>query len=519
MLRRAITGHHHYHRLCIDYGQWLSHPTTTILSRPPFSDHHLPVQKALVARRPFSTSLVRRQREEEEDSEASSSPPLVDRGGAPNSSVPANTIGEPSESESSIPELQPETYEHDDVLVTDLEESSTDGRHDLPAATVAVKDDARHAHANNRRSRTRALRPLLIPPSFPLDLLLPTTNTPPSSSHSFSSSLDQEEEQNGTTTEMEVEMEMETAAAAVIRLADLPPNTLKPDIRTVFQHFGDVKRIIVQPDGRKAEVVFADAGAVSKVLHAYAERPLRVRGQEIVVFRKRSSQRGPAVRVGTLHGTARRGYEKDVEGDGAIFVSNFPAGTTQEEVLDALAPLGKNEGIVMRTWFSPCTPAFFVFVFRFLLSRVRVCLFLSPILTGPGSKYAYVMYSSNDRAEDVLRAHERLPITIRRRQLRIECTPNRPYTPSNDSSAYRLELGKPLDPEESSALVEELKKSVPRWKGLYEPSRVLWIGRLPSKFDRGALINFWSRLGCVVEVRTSTSNTMVFLICATNSRE
>jgi hypothetical protein len=181
--------------------------------------------------------------------------------------------------------------------------------------------------------------------------------------------------------------------------------------------------------------------------------------------------------------------------------------------LDALAPLGKDEGIVMRTWFSPCTPAFF------FVSCSRACgLFVShPVLTGPGSKYAYVMYSSNDRAEDVLRAHERLPITVRRRQLRIERTHNRPYTPSNDPEAYRLELGKPLDPEESSALLKELKKSVPRWKGLYEPSRVLWIGRLPSNIDRGALINFWSRLGCVVEVRTSTSNTIVLIL--PNSRE
>lgn len=78
---------------------------------------------------------------------------------------------------------------------------------------------------------------------------------------------------------------------------------------------------------------------------------------------------------------------------------------------------------------------------------------------------------------------------------------NRPYAPSPGSSDIALELGKSLDPAASKAILEELKQTIPRWRGSYEPSRVLWIGRLPTNMSREALTNFWSRLGCVVEVR------------------
>ncbi len=77
-----------------------------------------------------------------------------------------------------------------------------------------------------------------------------------------------------------------------------------------------------------------------------------------------------------------------------------------------------------------------------------------------------------------------------------------PYSLDTEPSEHLPELGKPLDPAASSAVVEELKKTVPRWRGSYEPSRVLWVGRLPIDISRNVLTNFWSRLGCVVEVRT-----------------
>jgi hypothetical protein len=52
------------------------------------------------------------------------------------------------------------------------------------------------------------------------------------------------------------------------------------------------------------------------------------------------------------------------------------------------------------------------------------------------------------------------------------------------SLGYPLELGKPLDQATSSAILEELKRTVPRWRGSQEPSRVLWIGRLPTDIFR-----------------------------------
>ena len=57
---------------------------------------------------------------------------------------------------------------------------------------------------------------------------------------------------------------------------------------------------------------------------------------------------------------------------------------------------------------------------------------------------------------------------------------NRTYTLSPGSPDLALELRKSLDPAASEAIIEELRQTVPRWGGLYEPSRVLWIGRLPS---------------------------------------
>jgi hypothetical protein len=114
------------------------------------------------------------------------------------------------------------------------------------------------------------------------------------------------------------------------------------------------------------------------------------------------------------------------------------------------------------------------------------------------------MYSNQDRVEQILRVHQRVPITLRGRCLRIEHSENRPYTLTPRPSGAPLEFGKPLDPATSTDILEELKRTVPRWRGSYEPSRVIWVGRLPTSIPREALTNFWSRLGCVVEVRTCT---------------
>ena len=72
----------------------------------------------------------------------------------------------------------------------------------------------------------------------------------------------------------------------------LPPRGLDDDdhntnsLNTVkAESFSEVTRIFVQPDGRHADV-FADGHGVKRTLHAYGEKPFRVRGKEIIVFRK-----------------------------------------------------------------------------------------------------------------------------------------------------------------------------------------------------------------------------------------
>jgi hypothetical protein len=101
------------------------------------------------------------------------------------------------------------------------------------------------------------------------------------------------------------------------------------------------------------------------------------------------------------------------------------------------------------------------------------------------------VYSYKDRVEQILRVRQRIPITIRGLSLRIERTENQPPL-RLVSWDLGVELGKLLDPATSSAIVEELKRTVPRWRGLYEPLRVLWIGHLPTNISQAALTNFTS---------------------------
>jgi hypothetical protein len=143
------------------------------------------------------------------------------------------------------------------------------------------------------------------------------------------------------------------------RFAELPPNTLKADIRPVFQPFGEVKCIFVRPGGRHAHVVFAD---VKSDRRAYAEQTLCMRGREILVFLPKNHVRSAGSGVGKGSGSSfasKRPYyvrhEQDdgVGGsDGALFVVNFSAGTTQEEPVEVFAPYGKYEQFVTRTYFS-----------------------------------------------------------------------------------------------------------------------------------------------------------------------
>ena len=490
MLRRALAGHHH-HLLCIVHSQRLSRATTTLLSSaPPDSQNN----STSARHQPFSISRVCRLRR----GGASKNPPrrLANSQNSPSHVV--GTSGGPSQPSPPIPEAQADTGGGDDVRVPDPDVvvgNSTNKKRVLRGddGDHAAQGEANPAQANRAstrprttHARTRTLRPLVFPPSFPPIPLLPTTNAP-------ITDQDQSEQKATADDKTDAAGSSSSSSSTTIAVGALPPDTLKTDIRSVFQPFGEVKRIFVHPGGRRADVVFADVESVRRALHAYAEEPLCVRGHEVVVFRRGHHHARSAGVNGRGAVASRRPFyvrheQDDDDGakEGVVFVSNFPAGTTQEELSEVLAPLGKYEHFVMRM-------CLFVFSPRHSLSSPT----RREISLGPGSRYAYFMYSSNDSVETILRVHERVPITFRGQPLRIERTKNRPYNSSTESAAPLVELETPT----SNALVEELKKTVPGWKGSCGPSRVLWVGRLPHDIPREALTNFWSRLGCVVEVR------------------
>ena len=341
-------------------------------------------------------------------------------------------------------------------------------------ATTGDKTTTSHSNrpSNGICSRPRTLRPLLIQPTFPQSIIPEIPSSDPQ--HSSRTQKDTGEIDSPVT----------------LTLSNLPPGTLKSDIRPVFQQFGEIQRVVVGPGGTRADIIFIDAQGPKRTLHAYAEEPFFVRGQEIVIFRKCAGTDFRAVNDNEAHATIKgtsRARQDWGDGSGVIFVSQFPSGTTQDELSEAFSRFGRYERFVMRMYKH---------LYHFFSTRTQRI-----VHTGPGSRYAYVVYSSDDRVEQILRSHKRIPIKVQGENLRIERTTNRPYTLSPGSSDIALELGKPLDPAASDAILEELKQTVPKWRGSYEPSRVLWIGRLPTNMTKEALTNFWSRLGCVVEVR------------------
>jgi hypothetical protein len=349
------------------------------------------------------------------------------------------------------------------------EEKAKNGAKTRTTHSRRPSEGTRTRTRTHTRTRPRTLRPLLIPPTFPHNIIFETPSSDPQrSSHP--------QKDTG-----------EIDSSVTITVANLPPNTFKLDVRPVFQQFGEIQRVVMGPGGTSADIIFMDAQGAKRTLRAYAEEPFFLRGQEIAMFRKCTSSSGSGAvngykaNVTTGASQARNDWG---DGSGVIFVAAFPSGTTQNELSEAFSRFGRHEKCVMRVY--------------------NILYHLSSVLTeritraGPGSKYAYFVYSSDDRVEQILCSHKRIPVTLHGIKLRIERTVNRPYYVSSDLS---LELGTQLDPAASEAIIEELKRTVPRWRGSYEPSRVLWIGRLPTNISQEALTNFWSRLGCVVEVR------------------
>jgi hypothetical protein len=127
----------------------------------------------------------------------------------------------------------------------------------------------------------------------------------------------------------------------------------------------------VQPDGRYLDVVLADVHGIKRTLHAYAEKSPRVRGREIIVFlRYTKMNKVSSMDTDTLSRVTRTEQGHD---DGAIFVSNFPSTTTQEELSEVER---KYKQFMMRMPFA-------------LLSLKQVGFLSGFIIISPGSGYAY----------------------------------------------------------------------------------------------------------------------------------
>jgi hypothetical protein len=143
-----------------------------------------------------------------------------------------------------------------------------------------------------------------------------------------------------------------------------------------------------------------------------------VRDQEIAVFRKHTRGAGHSLGVHNVTGenavlrdkSTAHSFIKQGEPDGAIFVSDFPLDTTQEELSEALGSLGMYERLVMRT--------FFIFLFRAGLSdpthrpRLKICIF----------------HVSERRC----------------RQAHIACSPSRAYHHPGANSTYRTHPAPPV---------------------------------------------------------------------------
>ncbi|KAI0270387.1 hypothetical protein BC834DRAFT_861094 [Gloeopeniophorella convolvens] len=345
-----------------------------------------------------------------------------------------------------------------------VSESENTPRHDVPEeqlphasrdSTTAEKASDTHPRLTSalrtpaqptspppvRHARARTLRPLLLPPSFSSPLLPPMPifepPTPP----------------------------LPTPRSTVLALAGLPPGTTKADVRPVLQRFGALTRIRLRASGTRADAVFADPDAVTRALHAYAEGPLVVRGQPVVLFRGDAGN-DEEVDVKTVEEEASERWD---DGRDALFVSSFPRDTLREDVRDALERLGHFDEFIMR----------------------------------PGSQYAHFLYSSPERVDEILAVHARSPVSLHGQRLRIERSTNRPYSPRLPSAEAVTELEPPMSAAEARDTIDELRRTVPGWRGAYAPSRVLWIGRLPRAMPADALAAFWARLGTVVDVRTS----------------
>ena len=105
------------------------------------------------------------------------------------------------------------------------------------------------------------------------------------------------------------------------------------------------------------------AEGVKRTLHAYTDQTFSVRGREVIKFRKCVHEASTSVSVGHDDQANNTAWQADPsrarpgwgDGSGAIFVSHFPSGTTQDELWEAFSRFGRYEKFVMRMYITCIT--------------------------------------------------------------------------------------------------------------------------------------------------------------------
>jgi hypothetical protein len=152
--------------------------------------------------------------------------------------------------------------------------------------------------------------------------------------------------------------------------------TITPNMSTTkYRHYRHPLRLptfwrdhpYIRTTGRKTRRRrFVDVHGVMRTLHARAEKPFRVLGQEITLFRK---------------------YKNTNCGTGAMLsVSNLPLKMMQEELLVAI-----NRS-------QSTSDSRYVCLFPFSLKQLS---FLSGLILGPESKYAFFIYLNESYVEQI----------------------------------------------------------------------------------------------------------------------
>ena len=141
----------------------------------------------------------------------------------------------------------------------------------------------------------------------------------------------------------------------------------------------------------------AGGHGVKRALHAYAEKSLRVREREIIVFSEvHEYGRGVGHDMDTQSRATRAEQDRD---NGACLCPTFP--------------LRRRKKSYQRRW-NRSRSTSNSWCVSFALHTLKQMGFLSVLYYHrSGFKFAYFKYSNEDRVKEILNAHQWVPITVR----------------------------------------------------------------------------------------------------------